>query len=381
MTERMSLFDVVVADEKQNILFKRVRESRGHLPARAQLQRAYELLPSPDANFIKDFQSTGFDARVWELYLAALSDELRLSIAQPHDRPDLLLSRGPESVWVEATTANPTEGETTPTKAAGYWDEKDRIAAKLGSPLYSKLNRLYWELPHVAGLPIVLAIADFHDPDPVRSSSDPLQRYLYGYHLKLTSRPGTPVTYDLDALDTLGAKNVPAGFFALPDAKYISAVLFSNAGTVAKFSRMGFDRDLHNDIRMLRFGFSFDDDPAAIVPEPFAYIVGSAPETWGQEAVVLHNPNALHPLSTEFFEPLCQYWLVDDTFWYKAPDFMPYVSTTKIMAGKPHQMPAVEEALLREGREWVLRAKESSPAFEQALVDLHNKWLGDLSGT
>jgi hypothetical protein len=34
-------------------------------------------------------------------------------------------------------------------------------------------------------------------------------------------------------------KEVPFGFFDLPDAENVSAVLFSNSGTIAKFNRMG----------------------------------------------------------------------------------------------------------------------------------------------
>jgi hypothetical protein len=180
-----------------------------------QLQRAFGLLPSPDGNFIKDFQSTGFDARIWELYLVALFDDLNLYPAQPYDRPDYCLTRGSDAVWLEATTANATRGEPNP-EPSGYFDQHDEVAAKLGSPLFSKLNKRYWDLPYVAGKPLVLALADFHDPDPVRMTSEPLKRYLYGYTLifvragarslfqtSKSFRPLAPKTYRQGSLTSL----------------------------------------------------------------------------------------------------------------------------------------------------------------------------------
>ena len=184
-----SLFTPIVPLEAQHKLFRAITSHGGHLPARESLQAAYEMLPAPDGNFIKDFQSTGFDGRVWELYLCALFHSLGLSVSQPNDRPDFCVARGDEIVWVEATTANATQG-TAQAQPRGHWEEIDYVAAKLGSAIFSKLNKKYWELPHVAGKPLVLAIADFHDPDPLRQNVGPVSRYLYGKHSKLVSDVG-----------------------------------------------------------------------------------------------------------------------------------------------------------------------------------------------
>ena|ERR1017187_7374130 len=50
-----------------------------------------------------------------------------------------------------------------------------------------------------------------------------------------------------------------------------------------------------------RFGTEYDHDPKAIMPVAFSYFVGEYPEDWNDEAVVLHNPYAKHPLPPEFF--------------------------------------------------------------------------------
>jgi hypothetical protein len=86
-----SLFTPTVPPETQHKLFRAITSHGGHLPARESLQAAYDMLPAADGNFIKDFQSTGFDAPVWELYLCALFHNLGLSVAQPYDRPDFCL--------------------------------------------------------------------------------------------------------------------------------------------------------------------------------------------------------------------------------------------------------------------------------------------------
>ena len=373
MKQRDSLFTPIVPRDFQHHLFRAITSYRGNLPSREGLQATYELLPSPDSNFIKDFQSTGFDARIWELYLCALFHSLGISLSQPNDRPDFCLTGGDEIVWVEATMANPTQGGVQ-SQPEGHWEEIDRVAAKVGSALFSKLNKRYWELPHVSGKPLVLAIADFHDPDPLRQNVGPISRYLYGKHSKLTSAAGEPVQSELLEVKSLGPKKVPAGFFYLPDARYISAVLFSNAGTTGKFSRMAFDTARHPFVRMLRHGFSYNRESTAVAPEPFAYIVGSAPETWGQEAVVMHNPAALYPVSQTFFEPLCQQWFIQDDFRYKLPSFLPILSRTIIVSGNPTKMQAVESHLLDMGRKWVLGTWGKMPELESDIIKSHQEW-------
>ena len=41
-----------------------------------------------DRNFIQQFQSDGFDARIWELYLYALLNELGYGLDRAHAAPD-----------------------------------------------------------------------------------------------------------------------------------------------------------------------------------------------------------------------------------------------------------------------------------------------------
>jgi hypothetical protein len=51
--------------------------SVGYAPTRAMMQQVMDRMGDRDGNFVQQFQTDGFDARTWELYLhATLSDEL-----------------------------------------------------------------------------------------------------------------------------------------------------------------------------------------------------------------------------------------------------------------------------------------------------------------
>jgi hypothetical protein len=112
-----------------------------------------------------------------------------------------------------------------------------------------------------------------------------------------------------------GALVEPSGFFALPNSENISAVLVNPQGTLVKFNRLGYVAGFGDRrVRMTRFGFRRrDSDLVDPRPQPFRDDV-HAPgyqETWVEGMVVLHNPQARHPLdpallpgaSHEFLQP------------------------------------------------------------------------------
>ena len=61
-----------------------------------------------DGNFVEQFQTTGFDARIWELYLHAYLIDSDFSI-QPSVSPDYVVSKLGSTVAIEAVTSNPTQ--------------------------------------------------------------------------------------------------------------------------------------------------------------------------------------------------------------------------------------------------------------------------------
>jgi hypothetical protein len=310
----VDLFRPVRPERDLHPNFQYVRESPMFAPARAMLNELFNKFIDVDGNFVEQFQTTGFDARTFEIYLFALFRDAGFIFDNRHRSPDFVLTKEGRTVCVEAVTSNPmmsgiaqpyshmpkdrTEEETK------TW-LRDEIPIRFGSPLFSKLKKKYWKLPHVSGKPLVLAIEAFHEAGSLGLSSASLESYLYGlshhwYH-DATGKliiSGEPIDYH-----RIGAKEIPSGFFAQPNAEFISAVFFSNSGTVTKFNRMGQEGSYNShDVRMLRHGTCYRYDPNSTLPEPFLYEVGdgTAFETWNEGTILLHNPRALHPISARF---------------------------------------------------------------------------------
>jgi hypothetical protein len=110
------------------------------------------------------------------------------------------------------------------------------------------------------------------------------------------------------------------------------------------------------------------------VPEPFAYIVGDAPESWGQEVVVCHNPRALYPISREFFGEVIQYWMTDAGLCYAGVEFHPLMSLTTTAVGNPAGMTAIEQKLREQGRNWTLKVSANREAMEASVAAEHEAW-------
>ena len=170
---------------------------------------------------------------------------------------------------------------------------------KFGSALFSKLNREYWALEHVRGLPFALAIQDFSARGSMMFTRSALEVYLYGmdhdWHRddagQLVITPRRVVEH------RWGEKTIPSGFFFLPGAENISAVVFSNSGTISKFNRMGMVAGFGaRDIEIIREGTAINHDPNAAEPLAFRHRVNDDDykETWVQGLTVLHNPRAVH---------------------------------------------------------------------------------------
>lgn len=330
--------------------FVSLRDSPGYGPARRVLRDLQEHLEDPDGNFVEQFQTTGFDSRTLELFLFAMFRESGHSIDRSNNRPDFMISRDGLTVAVEAVTAShphnqgvqqylaiPKE-QMSPSEYQEY--AKDSIPIRLGSPLYTKLKAKYWEEPHVAGKPFVIAIEDFHRAGSLAYSSAPLIRYLFGqeqdwYH-DATGQliiKESPVNFHKNDV-----KQIPSGFFNLDGAENISAVLFTNVGTIPKFLRMGHQKTYRDpDLKVLRMGLCFRNDPNATRPMPFMYEVGhkhALVESWRQGTVLIKNPRALHPLPDEWLGAGCEYDLTagNSVMTWREP-FIPFASLTQILRG------------------------------------------------
>lgn len=315
--------------DKLHPYFRMVLEDPGREPARAVLKEIGPWLAPQDPHLVKEFQTKGFDQRLWEIYLWAALREFNLDV-EILEAPDFRCTGPGIDFCIEATTAAPSERGAlaehpkpqTIKETTTFLD--DYMPMKYGSALLSKLNKVdqhgrrYWEREKSERKPFVLAIADFHKPTEKKEigsmtyTQSALWQYLYGSRVYWEMEGDMLVIKpEKIAAHRYGEKEVPSGFFDLPEAENVSAVLFSNAGTLAKFDRMGVVAGFGAEgYRYQRIGLRYDPDPNAFMGRPFSeeVIAEEYEEYWSQEVQVFHNPNAARPLPFE--------WLLGATHHY-----------------------------------------------------------------
>jgi hypothetical protein len=306
--------------------FELLTTTTSHLPALMAIGECYLALPKPDANFITDLQTSNFASRLFELYLLACFREQGLIVRQDHGSPDFRIAKDGKECWIEAVTAN---SEIPGAGGIGTWvhapkDNTERLtgnpAERFAKTLRGKLQRNYQELDHVRGRSFALAIADFHESGSMVWSREALPTYLYGLHAHVEGdgehrcAVGTPIT------KLTGRHGIPAGLFRDRNFAHVSAVIFSNAATLAKFNRMGFLAGWRPPgLTMIRSGILFDRTPGALEPIPFEMSVDSPEyealwpwgEAWCQELEVFHNPLATHPIPFDLI-PGATHWFERD---------------------------------------------------------------------
>jgi len=310
----VDFFTPVVSEEQLNPSFKTIINEEGFSPALGIMEPMMRWYNDVDGNFIEQFQTTGFDARVWELYIFATLVELGFIFDRNEPAPDFVASSLRGVVAIEAVTVNPTKDQNghvvapppvdTPKALKSFL--REYMPIKFGSALYSKLCKEYWKKPHIKDVPLVFAIEDFSAPPEVASTRSSLQTYLYGYENdheknnegKLIVKPRRIESHNWND------KTIPSGFFFLPDAEKISAVIFSNSGTISKFNRMGFmTRFGSNRVQMKRIGVAANNDPNATTPVKFEHDISleDYSESWVEGLEVYHNPQAAIPLDAGMF--------------------------------------------------------------------------------
>ncbi len=305
-----------------------------------------------DGNFLKDFQSTGFDARTWELSLHAFFNETELDQLGTGGRVDFIVTNGNDVVGVEATTTQPPQGVAKTQPGPGLRgiipeDIEEGIAEfvhQLGKALRRKVGkrsaggRAYWETDEIASRPFVLAVQTFHSPSSLFHSFGYAAQYLFGQ--SPTAEHDTDGTLIVGAEPIAGhewnGKIIPSGVFDTEEYTPVSAVIFSNSSSVSQFNRIGLQLGLGEPgVRIFRNGTCAKHDPNSSEPEVFTYEVGtpSAPdEEFSQAVHVFHNPNAAVPLPEGFFGRASEHVRLPSgqilTTHHGA--FVPYVSVTRV---------------------------------------------------
>jgi len=334
---KFEIFKPVASENKLNDSFRMLAEEEGYSSARKIMSEIAYSFEDTDGNYIQQFQTTAFDARLWELFLYAFLHENKFFIDRRFAAPDYLCEKFDHTIFLEAVTVNPTHGDegvqVSPETERDREKLADYAAIKFGSALFSKLTKRYWELEHVKGKPLIIAIADFHQPHSMLWTHPFLWQYLYGIRVqKRQGVQGVELSYQSIREQVVGNKRIPSNFFVQPDSENISAVLFSNSGTVSKFTRMGKLASFGvPNVKVLRKGVCYDHGDDKVEPKKFVIQVeeGKCTETWSEGVSIFHNPNAKIPLEPELFPTVGHHYLRDEKIVTYLPDFFPLASITQ----------------------------------------------------
>ncbi len=332
----VDFFTPVVSSGRLNPDFVRVRDTEEYSAARGIIEPMMRWYEDADGNFVEQFQTTGFDTRIWELYLFATFSEMGYDIGRGHARPDFICTNPIATFCVEATTVNATRdrsGTIVPEPEMST-PENGYMAIKFGSALTSKLAKKYWKLPHVAGKPLIFAVQDFSSPQSMLRTRSAFERYITGYtHDWERDKNGELIIHPRKiGTHRWGTKQIPSGFFELPDTENISAVTFSNSGTISKFNRMGLLAGFGSQrLRLVRIGKAIDHDPNATEPIEFRHLVNHPDydETWCEGLDIWHNPKAKYPIDPNLLPGAAHHYLLPDgQIQSSVPDWHPLASIT-----------------------------------------------------
>jgi hypothetical protein len=318
---RPALYDL--QDRKAGDVFK-LLTGHSHHPAAWMLNQLYLALPNPDRNWAADCQTVNFHTRLWEAQLLASFREQGLLVTQPFESPDFRIeNRLGGEAWVEAVTANPpvpySHVNARPVAPPQTREEIffGPAALRFAKTLGNKLTRRYDLMPHVKGKPFMIALADFQAPASMFWSREGLIGYLYGQGADVKEIDGQPRAVETSASHLLGPSVFPAGLFANDQHSELSAIIFSNACSIAKFNRVAISGGgAPKGLRYFRIGRFYDRTPGALEGVPFCLDVTSPEyrtlwpqgyEPWSAELEVFHNPHAKHPVSFELL-PEATHW-------------------------------------------------------------------------
>lgn len=334
------LFKPVVDASKHSREFANTLKKK-FVPAVQMMEKCFQSYEDKDGNFVEQFQTTGFDSRIWELYLNTYFLKSGFGIDSSHPMPDFCISKDGIKICVEAVTTN--RSLSGPLAAyqefENLTDRMSFVAIKMGSSLWSKHQKKYWEREHVSGIPLVFAIECFHEDGPFYSGDSPLIDYLYGKSFSwfFDDNNKLVVRNHDEEMVSIKDKEIPSGYFNLEGSENISAVMFSNSATVSKFNRLGKLRWPSYRHRMIRVGLRYHHNDNSVAPLPFEYEVGSEGfgvprESWGQGLIMFHNPNALNPVDVSLFPDIPHGHFKDGNFVVEnMPAFHPMFSTTRII--------------------------------------------------
>jgi len=324
------IFHPVVKIDKMLEDYKTLVNSEFFSPAKELIREIAYSFEDPDGNYIEQFQSSGFNARMWELYLYALFHEMDFMISREFNSPDYVIEKGGIRVCIEAVTINPSQHHVDEDEPQTV-EEVDRLLLdympiKYSGGLRNKLLKKYWEKSHVSGNPLLIAIHDFHQKDSMMWSRKALESYLFGARrsYSFTPKGGVVESVDIIADHRLGEKVIPSGFFSQPDSENISAVIHSNQATIGKFLRMGCLAEFgRKDLDVKFVGQAIYNNNQLHINFESDVCSEEYEEYWKDSITIYHNPDALFPLDRDLFPGVAHVYFCDNNFYSIKPQYYP----------------------------------------------------------
>ncbi|MEM5503744.1 hypothetical protein WNY81_02690 [Shewanella frigidimarina] len=324
------IFEPIVTEDKMLEDYKLLVSSEFFSPAKVLIQEIAYSFEDPDGNYIEQFQSAGFNARLWELYLYALFHEMDFMINREFNAPDYVIEKVGVRLCIEAVTVNPSQHVVDEVEPSTTEDMDrllfDYMPIKYGSPLYSKLQKKYWEKEHVGGHPLLIAIHDFHQKDSMMWSRKALEAYLFGARRTYTFTPESGLCENIDIIEEhrWNEKVIPSNFFSQPNSENISAVIHSNQATIGKFLRMGYLAEFgRQDLDIKFVGQAIYDNNQAHIDFEKDVSSEEYEEFWKDSITIYHNPSALCPLDYNLFPNVAHVFFSEGKFSSIKPQFYP----------------------------------------------------------
>ena len=277
--------------------------------AKGEVNRIYNSWNGFDKDFANQFQTTNYESRLWELYTYEFLNSHDFEIEKSKsERPDFKISTSEGHVYIECVTSNSMNGGRSDLmlKSANYELEIDFIS-RIGSALFSKLSKKYYDLEWVKGSPLIFAIQPYHSSESLNMNVYNVVKYLYGIKIEKKLDSKGKLSYEFNKV--VNQKRLENGnlidigsFFELPNSEFVSGVIFTNSATLGKFTRIGFQNgfDSGETEDITYFGIGYNDSSDDIKPAYFCHSVKDKPfENYNHGVTFFHNPNAKYPISDD----------------------------------------------------------------------------------
>lgn len=340
-----ALFTHRLPPEKRNHYLQLLTEDPDYFPARVIMEELAYWFEDPDGTFIRAMQGNEFNSRLFELYLHAMFYELDFQFDRTHAQPDYLLSKGGNTVAVEAVTVAEMDDASGRGAVMNKEElEKLQLHVELEMPfrfartLRKKVGHrpepaklAYWELPHTKGHPFVIAVHDYSRTLSMSFSEPALRGLLYGVAI----HDGKIIQIERHENE---GKTISSNFFDHEDNRYVSAILLATQATLPKFNRMGRIAGLRSPTTFaFVHGIRTNEEGA---PRPFEALVEHPQykEFWHEGVFLYHNPNAVTRLDPSLFPHVVHVSMDNEGMLEYMPPNYTLTSTTQMIRLDPGEV-------------------------------------------